>query len=64
MARQLIRFNNKHISVDQMQMLGLLVNGPVLTGSAQSVDWDAICYDLLGAIPDIIYGGWIDMGWL
>ncbi|MBA0701113.1 hypothetical protein Goari_000029, partial [Gossypium aridum] len=23
--------------------------------SAQSVDWGATCYDLLGAIPDIIY---------
>ncbi|MBA0722746.1 hypothetical protein Golax_003397 [Gossypium laxum] len=42
----------------------LPVDGSVLTGSAQSANWGAICYDLLGAILDIIYGGRIDMGWL
>ncbi|MFQ6650387.1 hypothetical protein Gotur_022119 [Gossypium turneri] len=36
--------------------LGLPVDGSVLTGSAQSADWGAICYDLLGAILDNIYG--------
>ncbi|KAH1107277.1 hypothetical protein J1N35_011045 [Gossypium stocksii] len=33
-------------------------------GSIQSGDWGAICYDLLGVIPDNIYGGQIEMGWL
>ncbi|KAK5775579.1 hypothetical protein PVK06_043481 [Gossypium arboreum] len=104
MVRQLIRLDDKHISVDQMQMgckldlklisafverwrpkthtfhlpcgecnitledvqlqLGLPVDGSVLTGSAQSADWEAVCYDLLGAISNIIYGGQINMGWL
>ncbi|MBA0755683.1 hypothetical protein Gogos_021814 [Gossypium gossypioides] len=44
--------------------LGLLVDGSVLTESAQSTEWRAICYDLLGAILDNIYGGRIEMGWL
>ncbi|MBA0635172.1 hypothetical protein Godav_022292 [Gossypium davidsonii] len=44
--------------------MGLLVDGSALTGSVQSVDWGAVCYDLLGVIPDNIYGGWIEMGWL
>ncbi|MBA0635176.1 hypothetical protein Godav_022292, partial [Gossypium davidsonii] len=39
-------------------------DGSALTGSVQSVDWGAVCYDLLGVIPDNIYGGWIEMGWL
>ncbi|MBA0620382.1 hypothetical protein Godav_006103, partial [Gossypium davidsonii] len=34
----------------------------ILTESAQSADWGAICYDLLGKISDAIYGGQIDMG--
>ncbi|MBA0816033.1 hypothetical protein Gohar_000739, partial [Gossypium harknessii] len=38
------------------------VNGFVLTGTAQSADWGAICYDLLGVISDNIYGGQIEMG--
>ncbi|MBA0568530.1 hypothetical protein Golob_006022 [Gossypium lobatum] len=44
--------------------LGLPVDGPVLTESAQSANWRAICYDLLGVIPDNIYEGQIEMGWL
>ncbi|MFQ6636614.1 hypothetical protein Gotur_013839, partial [Gossypium turneri] len=53
------------ITLEDVQLqLGLLVDGSVLTGSAQSADWGAICYDLLGVISDIIYGSWIDMGWL
>ncbi|MBA0621856.1 hypothetical protein Godav_007441, partial [Gossypium davidsonii] len=39
--------------------LGLSVDGSALTGSVQSVDWGAICYDLLGAILDNIYGGYL-----
>ncbi|MBA0562594.1 hypothetical protein Golob_007626, partial [Gossypium lobatum] len=53
------------ITLEDVQLqLGLSVEGSVLTGSAQSADWGAICYDLLGVISDIIYGSWIDMGWL
>ncbi|MBA0672887.1 hypothetical protein Goklo_024113 [Gossypium klotzschianum] len=40
------------------------MDGFVLTKSIQSADWGAICYDLLGAIPDNIYRGRIEMGWL
>ncbi|MFQ6621536.1 hypothetical protein Gotur_001543 [Gossypium turneri] len=41
---------------DVQLQLGLPVDRSVLTGSIQSVDTGAICYDLLGAIPDNIYG--------
>ncbi|KAK5793460.1 hypothetical protein PVK06_034608 [Gossypium arboreum] len=45
------------ITLEDVQLqLGLPVDGFVLTGSTQSTDWGAICYDLLGMIPDIIYG--------
>ncbi|XP_040931915.1 serine/threonine-protein phosphatase 7 long form homolog [Gossypium hirsutum] len=40
-------------------MDGYAVNGP-----ASSTDWGAICYELLGAIPDKINGGRIEMRWL
>ncbi|MFQ6664355.1 hypothetical protein Gotur_031506, partial [Gossypium turneri] len=43
------------MTLEDMQLqLGLPVDGAVLTGFAQSTDWGAICYDLLGAILDII----------
>ncbi|KAG8478863.1 hypothetical protein CXB51_028709 [Gossypium anomalum] len=44
--------------------LALPVDGYAITGSASSADWGAVCYKLLGAIPDNINGGWIEMGWL
>ncbi|KAK5838998.1 hypothetical protein PVK06_007751 [Gossypium arboreum] len=44
--------------------LGLPVDGYAVTGSASSTDWGAVCYELLGAIPDNINGGRIKMGWL
>ncbi|KAG8481755.1 hypothetical protein CXB51_026613 [Gossypium anomalum] len=44
--------------------LELPVDGYVVTGSASSSDWSAVCYELLGAIPDYINGGQIQMGWL
>ncbi|KAK5841932.1 hypothetical protein PVK06_004258 [Gossypium arboreum] len=44
--------------------LGLPVDGSALTGFVQSIDWGAICYDLLGVILDNIYRGRIEMGWL
>ncbi|KAH1038202.1 hypothetical protein J1N35_039945 [Gossypium stocksii] len=36
--------------------LGLPVDGYAVTGSASSTDWGAVCYELLGAIPDNING--------
>ncbi|KAG8472750.1 hypothetical protein CXB51_034645 [Gossypium anomalum] len=42
----------------------LPVDGATVTRSVQSADWEAICYDLLGAILDNIYGGQIEMSWL
>ncbi|KAG8487087.1 hypothetical protein CXB51_020639 [Gossypium anomalum] len=44
--------------------LGLSVDGYAVTRSASSSDWSAVCYELLGAIPDYINGGRIQMGWL
>ncbi|KAH1048368.1 hypothetical protein J1N35_039152 [Gossypium stocksii] len=64
MASELIRLDPTHISVEQLRMLGLLVDGYAVTGSTQSTDWGAVCYELLGAIPDRIKGGRIEMGWL
>ncbi|MBA0755099.1 hypothetical protein Gogos_019912, partial [Gossypium gossypioides] len=50
--------------INAFLQLRLSIDGPVLTGSVQSVDWGVICYDLLGTILDNIYGGRIEMGWL
>ncbi|KAG8479531.1 hypothetical protein CXB51_029191 [Gossypium anomalum] len=44
--------------------LGLPVDGDAVTGSVHSVDWGAICYELLGVIPDNINGGRIEIAWL
>ncbi|KAH1114621.1 hypothetical protein J1N35_007999, partial [Gossypium stocksii] len=44
--------------------LRLPVDRYVVTGSTSSTDWGAVCYELLGAIPDDINGGRIEMGWL
>ncbi|KAG8492204.1 hypothetical protein CXB51_009868 [Gossypium anomalum] len=53
------------ITLEDVQLqLGLPVDGSSFNGSVQSADWGAICYDLLGAILDNIYGGRIEMGWL
>ncbi|MBA0806390.1 hypothetical protein Gohar_005844, partial [Gossypium harknessii] len=49
---------------DVQLQLRLPVDGSALTGSIQSIDWGAICYDLLGAILDNIYESQIEMGWL
>ncbi|MBA0678435.1 hypothetical protein Goari_019782, partial [Gossypium aridum] len=44
------------ITLEDVQLqLGLSMDRSVLTRSAQSVDWEVICYDRLGAIPNIIY---------
>ncbi|KAK5775165.1 hypothetical protein PVK06_043034 [Gossypium arboreum] len=49
------------ITLEDMQLqLGLPVDGYAVTGSAQSADWGAICYELFGAIPNNINGGRID----
>ncbi|MFQ6645497.1 hypothetical protein Gotur_019717 [Gossypium turneri] len=51
------------ITLEDVQLqLRLPVDGSALTGSVQSTDWRAICYDLLGAISDNIYKGRIEMG--
>ncbi|MBA0633506.1 hypothetical protein Godav_005396, partial [Gossypium davidsonii] len=42
--------------------LRLPVDGYAVTGSVQSGDWGAVYYELLGAIPDNINGGRIEMG--
>ncbi|KAG8486111.1 hypothetical protein CXB51_019465 [Gossypium anomalum] len=53
------------ITLEDMQLqLRLSVDRFVLIGFAQSLDWGAICYDLLGTILDNIYGGQTEMGWL
>ncbi|KAG8481414.1 hypothetical protein CXB51_026254 [Gossypium anomalum] len=57
------KLDPKLISDIQLQ-LRLPVDGAALTGSVQSADWGAICYNLLGEILDNIYGGQIEMGWL
>ncbi|MBA0634051.1 hypothetical protein Godav_029529 [Gossypium davidsonii] len=44
--------------------LGLPVDGYAVTGSVQSGDWGAVCYELLGAILENINGGRLEMGWL
>ncbi|MBA0630489.1 hypothetical protein Godav_002587 [Gossypium davidsonii] len=40
------------------------MDGSALSRFVQSANWGAICYNLLGAIPDNIYGGRIEMNWL
>ncbi|KAH1037896.1 hypothetical protein J1N35_039639 [Gossypium stocksii] len=99
MVESLIYLNNKHISVNQLQMaedrilqchirnlpspppplietylkevdflhaalLGLHVDGSVVTESIQSADWGTVCYDLFGVVLEMIYGGRIEMAWL
>ncbi|MBA0628354.1 hypothetical protein Godav_023098 [Gossypium davidsonii] len=41
--------------------LGLLVDELVAIGSVQSIDSGTICYNLLGLVPETIYGGRIEM---
>ncbi|MBA0876395.1 hypothetical protein Goshw_000824 [Gossypium schwendimanii] len=36
--------------------LGLPVDGYPVTWSAQSIDWGAVCYELLGTVPEKIEG--------
>ncbi|MFQ6636740.1 hypothetical protein Gotur_013905, partial [Gossypium turneri] len=46
------------ITLEDVQLqLRLPMDESVLTESAQSADWGAICYDLLGKISETIYGG-------
>ncbi|KAH1080504.1 hypothetical protein J1N35_020265 [Gossypium stocksii] len=52
------------ITLEDMQLqLRLPVDGYAVTGSAQSTDWRAVCYKLLGAIPDYINRSRIEIGW-
>ncbi|KAK5832474.1 hypothetical protein PVK06_016276 [Gossypium arboreum] len=44
------------ITLEDVQLqLGLSVDGFARTGSVQSADWGAVCYDLLPVIPNNIY---------
>ncbi|XP_017639927.1 serine/threonine-protein phosphatase 7 long form homolog [Gossypium arboreum] len=53
------------ITLEDVQLqLRLPVDVYAVTRSAQSADWGAVCYELLGAIPDNINGGPIEIGWL
>ncbi|KAK5846825.1 protein MAINTENANCE OF MERISTEMS-like [Gossypium arboreum] len=53
------------ITLEDVQLqLGLPIDEYAVIGSAQSADWGAVCYELLGAISDNINGGRIEMGWL
>ncbi|KAK5845904.1 hypothetical protein PVK06_002147 [Gossypium arboreum] len=53
------------ITLEDVELqLGLPVDGYAVTGSAYSTDWGAVCFELLGAIPNNINGGRIEMGWL
>ncbi|KAG8496636.1 hypothetical protein CXB51_007871 [Gossypium anomalum] len=53
------------ITLEDVQLqLRLPVDGLVLIVSTPSIDWGAICYDILGVILDHIYGDLIKMGWL
>ncbi|MBA0855728.1 hypothetical protein Goshw_018055 [Gossypium schwendimanii] len=48
------------ITLEDVQLqLRLSMDRSALTGSVQSIDWGAVCYDLLGAILDNIYGAYI-----
>ncbi|MFQ6652450.1 hypothetical protein Gotur_024308, partial [Gossypium turneri] len=49
---------------DVSLQLGLPVDGQPIIGSAQSSNWEAVCYELLGAILDKMDGGKVEMGWL
>ncbi|MBA0778463.1 hypothetical protein Gotri_006323 [Gossypium trilobum] len=38
------------------KLINMFIERFVLTGFVQSANWGAICYDLLGAVLDNIYG--------
>ncbi|KAK5784624.1 hypothetical protein PVK06_039150 [Gossypium arboreum] len=53
------------ITLEDVQLqLGLPVDRSVVTGSVHAVDWRDACHELLGLVPNIIYGGRIKMSWL
>ncbi|PPR86890.1 hypothetical protein GOBAR_AA33801 [Gossypium barbadense] len=49
---------------DYLREVGFWHVAMIGLGSVHSADWGVVCYELLGAIPDNINGGQIDMGWL
>ncbi|MFQ6639388.1 hypothetical protein Gotur_016361 [Gossypium turneri] len=50
------------ITLEDVQLqLGLSMDGSALTESIQSIDWGAVCYNLLGAISNNIYRDGIEM---
>ncbi|MFQ6661468.1 hypothetical protein Gotur_029620 [Gossypium turneri] len=53
------------ITLEDVQLqLELLVDGRVVTGSVHAADWRDVCDKLLRRVPEMIYGGRIEMGWL
>ncbi|MBA0878933.1 hypothetical protein Goshw_007943, partial [Gossypium schwendimanii] len=46
------------------KLISVLIERYAVTGSVQSGDWGAVCYELLGTIPENINKGRIEMGWL
>lgn len=49
---------------DVQLQLGLPVDGLLVTGSAHATDWVGACGELLGLVPETIYGGQIEMSCL
>ncbi|MBA0794140.1 hypothetical protein Gohar_018492, partial [Gossypium harknessii] len=45
-------------------LLGLPIDGSVVTRSVHSTDWGAVCGDLLGLATETIYRGRIKMAWI
>ncbi|KAK5840041.1 hypothetical protein PVK06_008908 [Gossypium arboreum] len=65
LGERFVHVSTKRFLEEDVQLqLRLPVDGYAVTGSASSTDWEAVCYELLGAIPDTINGGQIEMGWL
>ncbi|MBA0880243.1 hypothetical protein Goshw_029808 [Gossypium schwendimanii] len=46
------------------KLISALIERYAITGSVQSGDWGAVCYELLGAISENINRDRIEMGWL
>ncbi|KAH1082923.1 hypothetical protein J1N35_022684 [Gossypium stocksii] len=66
MVKSLNHLDDKHISVDPLQMLqlGLSVDGPIVTGSVVVANRRDVCEQLLRRVSNKIDGAQIDMNWL
>ncbi|MBA0686982.1 hypothetical protein Goari_014545 [Gossypium aridum] len=49
---------------DMQLQIGLLVDGSVVIGSVHAVNWRGVYAETLGRVLEMIFGGWIEMGWL